>query len=699
MDLPPEVIELILKRDLRKRGEARTEGIIIFAVIVGIILCTSLALYFILRHYRIRNARPIYLPTSFLKTKWRAWNPGIQKHRPPSSVALHQDRSSYVGGASTSALTDPSRRAHGYDGIPAADAGERGGREDSVDRNTSVRSIMTLPAYSADARPSEQIMGREGDRAGIDTVVEYPENNDEEEARREEEMNSLYQIRQARREQQAARQSDRAAREELRRLRREARSRGDEVALRDLRRQTRQLRAESSAISSTPGRVNPDDMIAEHQSRERGRRISSVAYASLGVARHDGSRMRSDSASSDNRPLLDSAAAMGSCGPSPGGRPHSNSRSTYATSSLARAHPVTPHSDGDYNYTDSEQDSDFDMMHTPNRSRSHSHSNSNSRANSPRPISIPHSRLRVDSTSLHTVETALFRHSADEPHPPHYDNLSPIEREQERERARERERELEMERERARERTARKRLTADRSSALQDLSESLYHSPSNHSNTSSSYARNHSQPQPQPQPQSQSQPKPQRQRQKKRQRPVWEDPSQPPPPSETSRTNSVTNSFVSNTGRNTTSNPASNITAYTTPYSGVTSTYAGAGYPEPAPSEDVPAYEPAIIQGPYERRVSAERVSAERSAPAPPSTQSNTGGAAGGAAAARAENQAAAGQTPTRETSKASASAGNAYANAFSRLPSIRITPFSPFGEAGSSTSGDANGGTGGWFS
>ena len=163
-----------------------------------------------------------------------------------------------------------------------------------VDRNTSVRSIMTLPAYSPAARENERILGREGERAGIDTVVEFPETVDEEEERREGEMESLYQIRLARRAEQRER-------EERRQLRREARARGDTETLAELRR--RAEHAASENLSSM--------LIAEHQAQNRERRVSSVQYAELGVARHDGTRLRANSTESDNRPLLDSAASIG----------------------------------------------------------------------------------------------------------------------------------------------------------------------------------------------------------------------------------------------------------------------------------------------------------------------------------------------------------------------------------------------------
>lgn len=162
-----------------------------------------------------------------------------------------------------------------------------------VDRNTSVRSVMTLPAYAPTARENERILGREGERAGIDTVLEFPETNEEEEGRREGEMESLYQIR-------VARRTEAREREERRQARREARQRGDSEALADIRRRAEQAAEES--VSQL--------LIATHQGANRERRVSSVQYADLGVARHDGTRLRANSTESDNRPLLDSAASI-----------------------------------------------------------------------------------------------------------------------------------------------------------------------------------------------------------------------------------------------------------------------------------------------------------------------------------------------------------------------------------------------------
>ena len=190
---------------------------------------------------------------------------------------------------------------------------------------------MTLPAYNPAPLPSERLIAREGERAGVDTVVEYPESETEVEARREEEMDTLYSIREARRREQRER-------EERRQARRRARGRGDWVQLEQLEAESRaraRARATSNATSGsgehsrrpsdtsslTPGtrteRSQQDSslLIAELNSlrdhHSRTRRVSSVSYADLGVARHDGSRIRGESIDSDHRPLLDSAASMG----------------------------------------------------------------------------------------------------------------------------------------------------------------------------------------------------------------------------------------------------------------------------------------------------------------------------------------------------------------------------------------------------
>jgi hypothetical protein len=107
------------------------------------------------------------------------------------------------GEMSGAATGDPERQ---IDGTNAA----------GVDRNTSVRSVMTLPPYSYAPRDHERVLAREGERGGMDNVVELPENGDDEERQREEEMESLYQIRLARRVEATDREARRQARREAR---------------------------------------------------------------------------------------------------------------------------------------------------------------------------------------------------------------------------------------------------------------------------------------------------------------------------------------------------------------------------------------------------------------------------------------------------------------------------------------------------
>ncbi|KAL2353034.1 hypothetical protein BJ546DRAFT_165501 [Cryomyces antarcticus] len=328
---------------------------IVVVIVVLVILVAISALLLTLRHLRSRNAKPKYLPGVWLKQKWRRWTPQGQKQAKYSTLQRSE-------------LSPTTRRRNERDQAAREETMMPAGETETettttagaaVDRNTSVRSIMTLPAYSSAARPNERILGREGERAGIDMVVEYPETMEEEEGRREEEMESLYQIRLARRQ-------EIAAREERRRLRREARERGDEATLEALRQESR-LRAESAASLSATN-ISPAAMIAEHHAaqKERERRVSSVSYAELGVARHDGTRLRANSNESD-RPLLDSAASIG-------GRPESNRtlNTRHRDRSPSSVLTVSTTGSDDFRSVD-RTGSDFDIVSTrPSRSRSHS---------------------------------------------------------------------------------------------------------------------------------------------------------------------------------------------------------------------------------------------------------------------------------------------------------------------------------------
>lgn len=153
---------------------------------------------------------------------------------------------------------------------------------------------MTLPPYRPDPTSTERVIAREGERDGVDVVVELPTEEDLE-ALRDEEMEAMYQIRQARRQ-------EIAEREERRRLRREARERNDVVALQTIRAQARA--ANNNSV------VN---VLREDHNRirdQRQRTVSSVQYADIGVARHDGTRIRANSTESERVGLLSDAASI-----------------------------------------------------------------------------------------------------------------------------------------------------------------------------------------------------------------------------------------------------------------------------------------------------------------------------------------------------------------------------------------------------
>ncbi|CAI7676499.1 unnamed protein product [Penicillium palitans] len=271
------------KRQNDKNGQKDNKNTIFIICAVSIIFAITLCVgtYFLLRYLRQHHYEPKYLPGKFLKRKWKAWSPGKASYGQVPNQTSAQDTS-----------------------YPGAGPAPEMQTTDGVRRDTSIRSIMTLPPYSQSPKPTEQVIAREGERAGMDMVVEYPETAEEQENRREEQMDSMYQIRLQRRQELA----DREAR---RRERRDARSRGDSTRLEQLNAEAR-ARTERRR-TGTNSAVDVSRVLAEHQARERERRISSVSYAELGRVRHDGSRLRADSHNSDNhdsdsRPLLQSDA-------------------------------------------------------------------------------------------------------------------------------------------------------------------------------------------------------------------------------------------------------------------------------------------------------------------------------------------------------------------------------------------------------
>ncbi|KAF5004555.1 hypothetical protein FDECE_8945 [Fusarium decemcellulare] len=164
----------------------------------------------------------------------------------------------------------------------------------TVDRNTSVRSVLTLPAYRQSANHNEQVLGREGERDGVDVIIDLPTAEEEEESRNDE-METLYQIRLARRQMLAER-------EERRERRREARSRNDYRTLEQLRAETRAAN-EDNTITDLRQAV---DQIKDNRQRS----VSSVSYADVGIAHHDGTRIRANSTESERVGLLSDAASM-----------------------------------------------------------------------------------------------------------------------------------------------------------------------------------------------------------------------------------------------------------------------------------------------------------------------------------------------------------------------------------------------------
>lgn len=348
------------------------------AVLVFLITFVVLV-FFILRTLRRMNYRPTYLPGKRLKAKWNRWNAGRSYGQVPGSTSPnHEGDTAYHGpGGHGGAEMDTTANSNAT----------------RVQRGPSTRSTITLPPYSASPKPEEQIIAREGERGGMDVVVEFPETADEEESRRDELMEALYQIRVQRRQENAEREARRQAR-------REARERGDIIRLEELRLQSVMRdrnrggnghRARSSS-TNTNHHLSASALLAEHQSRGRERRIASVNYAALGRVRHDGSRLRDNSYDSDNRPLLQNAASINE----DGSGNHIGHHRDESYSSLVSGSSAT---------------SDPDTL-TPAASQRPSMNSARSRSNS-QPTSIP----EEDTDSVEAVPTVA-------PPPPEYDHLN-----------------------------------------------------------------------------------------------------------------------------------------------------------------------------------------------------------------------------------------------------------------------------------
>lgn len=196
----------------------------------------------------------------------------------------------------------------------------------------SIGSIMTLPPYKEVPGETEEVIAREGEREGLDYIVEGPETQEELEARRQEEVAAIYRVQQTRRrelEERAERRRARRAALEAQDYREVARlDRAAALARQRAQNTSTTSVGQDSQASGRSGRSGSDAnslgavieglepgsgaLLAElQQIRSRGRRVSSVTYADIGTQRHDGSRLRAHSIEDDSQPLLDSAATMG----------------------------------------------------------------------------------------------------------------------------------------------------------------------------------------------------------------------------------------------------------------------------------------------------------------------------------------------------------------------------------------------------
>lgn len=267
-------------------------------MVVAIVVIVCLVLY--LRLVRSRNAEPKFLPKPLQKI-WKKWDVTPSRSKNKYSRTGNGDDDRFQHRVRMREAQDNFEDAL-HAAVVDQDAATRGASQpgatdpNGVNRNTSVRSVMTLPAYRPKATDTEQVLGREGERDGIDTVVELPTAEDEE-AMREEEMDALYQIRLARRRQIAER-------EERRQERREARERRDSRALADIRDRAR--------IAAEQAQREVDELREAHDSakQQRTRAVSSVSYHDVGLVRADGTRLRANSAESERMGLLSDAASI-----------------------------------------------------------------------------------------------------------------------------------------------------------------------------------------------------------------------------------------------------------------------------------------------------------------------------------------------------------------------------------------------------
>ncbi|KAI6357577.1 hypothetical protein MCOR25_007621 [Pyricularia grisea] len=308
------------------RGINNSTAYIVASIICGIVLLGIL--WILIRSMRARYPEPKYIPTPFLKGLWTRWTPSNLNYQRPAAGSDNR-----WGGASRNGSPAAGGNSNGPDAREPMRSSA--GATAAVDRHASVRSIMTLPAYRTKANDGEEVLGVAGERDGIDVVVEMP-TAEQEEAMRDEEMDALFQIRQARRRQMAEREERYARREQ-------ARTANDVVAMRAIRNEAREARAQNTE------EIEALRVIQEQTKLARQRAVSAVSYAGIGEVRHDGTRARANSQESERTGLLSDAASIAlSSRPSTSlsartlssqGRQRSGSELSIET---ARSRPVSP---------------------------------------------------------------------------------------------------------------------------------------------------------------------------------------------------------------------------------------------------------------------------------------------------------------------------------------------------------------------
>ncbi|KJZ77559.1 hypothetical protein HIM_03283 [Hirsutella minnesotensis 3608] len=298
-DAPSKDQSLAVAARLRRDLGDRNVAVIAIVAIVGLltVLAISLVAFAKRRRRRQYQGQKSNIPTQDVAENmlsvWQADSHTSERQEPRRNHES-SSRSNRVNERRVMSVSHGTSRSGPGNNTSGINANGRASVDAAVDRSTSVRSVMTLPPYRCKASNNEQVLGREGERDGIDVIVDLPTAEDVE-ALREEEMETLYQIRTARRRQVAER-------EELRRQRSEARRRNDSEALIG-------IRARQRAASST-GELEDLRREVTRIQENRQRSVSRVSYADLGVAHLNGTRIRANSNESERMGLLSDAASI-----------------------------------------------------------------------------------------------------------------------------------------------------------------------------------------------------------------------------------------------------------------------------------------------------------------------------------------------------------------------------------------------------